>query len=62
MSIQNARRVPSMGDPTIIGWITVIVYFVVAIICLKAATSTDSNKTEKRFWLYLTIFSYSYGH
>ena len=61
MSIENGRWVPSIGDPTILGWVTVFVYFTVAIICLKAATSAESKKSEKLFWLYLTIFLIALG-
>ena len=61
MSIENGRWVASIGDPTVIGWVTVVVYFTVAIICMKAATSAGSNKSEKLFWLCLTIFLIALG-
>lgn len=61
MTSVNGRWEAGIGDPTLIGWVTVIVYFTVAIICLKAATSADSNKSEKLFWSYLTIFLIALG-
>ena len=61
MSIQNNHWVPSIGDPTILGWITVFAYFLVAIICIQAMTSVNSNKSENLFWLFLTIFLVALG-
>jgi hypothetical protein len=52
MSVENGHWVPGIGDPSVMGWVTVIVYFIVAIICLKAAVS---EKPEKLFWLFLTF-------
>lgn len=48
--------VPDIGDPTIIGWLTVAVYFTVSLICLKAAFTTKNDKSTKTFWIFLTIF------
>ena len=61
MGIENGRWVASIGDPTVMGWITVAVYFTVAIICLKAATTENANKSEKHFWFYLTFFLMALG-
>ena len=61
MSIENGRWAPSIGDPTVMGWVTVVVYFTVAIICLKAATTENANKSEKLFWFYLTFFLIALG-
>lgn len=61
MSIENGRWVPSIGDPTIIGWVTVAVYFIVALICLKAAFTSNSEKSIKNFWLFLTLVLISLG-
>ena len=52
--------VPEIGDPTFIGWLTVAVYFLVAVTCLKAALiPIDNNlhqeKKIKLFWLFLTF-------
>ena len=61
MSIENGRWVPSIGDPTIIGWVTVAVYFIVAVICLKAAFTSNSEKSIKNFWLFLTFVLIALG-
>lgn len=61
MSIENGRWLISVGDPTAIGWITFIAYFTVAIICKKAATSADTNRSEKLFWLLLAFFLIALG-
>ena len=61
MSIENGRWVPGIGDPTIIGWVTVAVYFIVAIICLKAAFTSNYEKPIKNFWLFLTLFLIALG-
>lgn len=48
--------VPEIGDPTLMGWITVIIYFFVALICLKATVVSTNDKSTKKFWIFLTIF------
>lgn len=59
--VENGRWTPGIGDPTITGWVTVAVYFVVAVICLKAAFSTNTEKLTKNFWLFLTLFLMALG-
>lgn len=70
MNIENNHWVPSIGDPTIIGWVTVAVYFIVAIICFKAAFTPKLNNNQnnlhqekqiKHFWLFLTFFLIALG-
>lgn len=70
MSIENNHWVPSIGDPTIIGWVTVAIYFIVAVICLKAAftskldgnqNKSNQEKSIKTFWLFLTFFLIALG-
>ena len=67
MTAENGRWAPGIGDPTVIGWITVIVYFIVAVICLKAAFTTIQNnkqtteKSIKTFWIFLTLFLVALG-
>lgn len=48
--------VPEIGDPTIIGWVTVAVYFIVSLICLKAAFITKNDNSIKILWKFLTVF------
>ena len=47
MSIENERWVPGIGDPTIIGWVIVALYFVVALICIKAVFVSVNNKQHE---------------
>ena len=67
MSIENGRWVPSIGDPTIIGWVTVVAYFFVAVLCLKAAFTPNINESSntknsiKTFWLLLSFFLIALG-
>ena len=61
MAIENNHWVPSIGDPTIIGWVTVVVYFIVAIICFKAAVIPEQEKNIKNFWLLLAFFLIALG-
>ena len=63
MSIENNHWVPSIGDPTITGWVTVAVYFIVAVICFKATQTSkhNSEKSIKNLWLFLTLFLIALG-
>lgn len=53
--------VPKIGDPTIIGWVTVAAYFIVALICFRAVFLSQDDKSVKHFWLYLTFFLVALG-
>lgn len=64
MGIENIHWSPGIGDPTIVGWLTVAVYFVVALICFKTAFMSRSErnlstrypeKSLRIFWLGLTF-------
>jgi len=59
--IESNQWVIGIGDPTVLGWVTVFIYFAVALFCLKAATSADFNKSEKLFWLFLAFFLIALG-
>ena len=61
MSIENGRWVPGIGDPTVLGWVTVAVYFIVALVCLKAVFNEQSDRKLKTFWLILTFFLIALG-
>ena len=67
MTVENGRWAPGIGDPTVIGWITVIVYFSVAVICLKAALTPAQNNNQKQeksiktLWFFLTLFLIALG-
>jgi len=44
----------SIGDPTVAGWMTVVVYFAVGMSCLKVFNETKNNQNDsnKTFWLF----------
>lgn len=54
-SAQNAWLI-SIGDPTMIGWVTVFVYFAAAIRCGFKATASKKFGGNYQFWLYLGAF------
>ena len=60
MSIESGRWTPSIGDPTTMGWVTVTIYFVIAIICLRATMVScqhaNKNNSNRNFWLLLSVF------
>ena len=45
-----------IGDPTLLGWITVIAYCVATLRCVFKASKLDKNEANYRFWAYLAIF------
>lgn len=64
MSIENGRWTPGIGDPTIMGWVTVAIYFGAALLCfwavlktsIKQETSIPGNgKALKLFWICLAL-------
>jgi len=62
MSIENGRWAPGIGDPTIIGWVTVAAYFIVAIICFRAFLRHQNDiEKNKMFWLFLAIALFFLG-
>lgn len=42
---------PTIGDPTVMGWITVAAYALAGYLCLSAARRTP----DSRFWLFLSL-------
>lgn len=53
-AVVDGRWRPGIGDPTVVGWLTVAGYFVAALACLRAARR-DHARTGPRpaFWLGL---------
>lgn len=45
-----------MGDPTIVGWVTVFVYLLGTISCLYKAFQCKKLGGSYHFWLYLALF------
>jgi hypothetical protein len=57
---------PRIGDPTLIGWLTVLAYFAAAFGCARAArrTSLPSRnwwEESARFWTVLTVLMVALG-
>jgi drug/metabolite transporter superfamily protein YnfA len=46
---------PGIGDPTIAGWITVVLYFVAVIFCWKASASRAISMRERQIWRFVAI-------
>lgn len=44
---------PTIGDPTVYGWLTVAAYAVGAFVCWRAASSAP--RKERRFWIALAV-------
>lgn len=47
-SIAGGRWVPSIGDPTFLGWFTVAAYFASAALCMVYARRLDPSTCQKR--------------
>lgn len=65
----NIHWQPRIGDPTLVGWVTVFAYFLTALICAVAAlrvparsAQTPANaKKESHFWAVATVLMLSLG-
>jgi hypothetical protein len=51
--MNHARWTPGIGDPTIMGWVTVAAYFVAAVLCLASAIRSSD---DKRLWSWSGAF------
>lgn len=56
---EGDRWRPGIGDPTLMGWITVAAYFLGGFLCLAAALRVSGTHSfrdpERRFWLVLAL-------
>jgi hypothetical protein len=55
-AMQDGRWHPGIGDPTVFGWITVVVYLVSVWRCVVKAKSSKKFGGNYKFWLYLAVF------
>lgn len=46
---------PGIGDPTVMGWLTVIAYFAAAFLCWRAATATKASYAPKVRWFWIAV-------
>ena len=60
-SLSQVDWAPSIGDPTFMGWFTLVAYFITALISFKLYLSSGKLFSEqlinkqKRFWLVVTL-------
>ena len=53
---------PEIGDPTFIGWFTVVAYLVAALLCwANAIRSRRVNRRAYVFWLWFSVFMVALG-
>jgi hypothetical protein len=45
---------PGIGDPTVIGWVTVVAYFFTAYLCWRAGSRAVGSKKVRSFWMGVT--------
>lgn len=58
--IVDGRWVPGIGDPTIVGWLTVVAYFAAALLCVRAARrSRHATGTCPVFWLTIAAMMFA---
>ena len=59
--LQEIGWQPQIGDPTVMGWLTVIMYFVAAVLALKTSYSStylfayETVQQQKVFWLIVAL-------
>jgi len=69
VTIDGERWVPGIGDPTMIGWVTVAAYFICALLCFAAARKRqyvvikrqDVDSNPRLFWLLLALLLIALG-
>jgi hypothetical protein len=52
---------PGIGDPTIGGWVTVVLYFLAAVSCWVTARKLDHGTHERRIWWSISILFLALG-
>jgi hypothetical protein len=51
----GARWRPGIGDPTFVGWLTVIAYAVAGILCIREAVQEREDRPRFAFWSLLGV-------
>lgn len=46
---------PGIGDPTFVGWLTVVAYFVAAVLCVRQMWHEERGSLRRRFWGILVV-------
>ena len=66
-SLNGGRWTPGIGDPTLLGWLTVVTYVIGAGLCWRAAVASRGTRWpsygqgEPLFWLVCAIFLLGLG-
>jgi hypothetical protein len=58
------RWVPGIGDPTFMGWLTVVAYFAAFLLCLRVrllCTSENTGPAQRSFWTGMVILLFALG-
>lgn len=62
VAIENVHHfdwTPGIGDPTVGGWLTVILYFLAVVSCWK--TARNSKLPDRKIWYAITILFFGLG-
>jgi hypothetical protein len=51
----EGRWTPGIGDPTVLGWVTVAAYAAAFVLCLACARRETRGSASRRFWLASAI-------
>lgn len=54
-AMQDGRWHPGIGDPSLVGWLTVLVYFLAAASAMRQYKQHRKLGIDARFWLLLTV-------
>jgi DNA-directed RNA polymerase subunit RPC12/RpoP len=58
---ENGRWHAGLGDPTVFGWLTVLVYLIAVKRCLTKSNESKFFGGNYQFWLYLAAFLFLLG-
>jgi hypothetical protein len=50
----EGRWSPGIGDPTVMGWVTVVAYFTALVLCVLCA-ARESEGRQRRFWQIMAV-------
>ena len=53
---KNGSWHAGIGDPTLLGWITVLAYCLATLRCVVKAFGYNKNEDSYHFWVYLALF------
>lgn len=59
--MRDGHWVAGIGDPSVIGWLTVLMYAFSALLCATAAWRSSALPPSQRFWLVLVVLLLALG-